>query len=154
MTAEDLRMWKHELRTPINHIIGYSELLLEAVTDAGIEPLMAQAKELQEAGRELSTEIEKHFIVSSNGSAEEASGRLWAGVGPLVTRVIQTSGSSSGEIGDACAQDLRRIHKAAGHLADMIKGEHGLEKVVGGVSVMELRPEYYAVGSAIEVFRQ
>ena len=29
MSPEEIRELRHELRTPVNHLIGYSELLLE-----------------------------------------------------------------------------------------------------------------------------
>ena len=48
-----LRGLRHELRTPINHIIGYSELLLEVAEEQGHAHLMADLEKIRAAGAEL-----------------------------------------------------------------------------------------------------
>ena len=47
------RSLRHDLRTPINHVIGYSELLLEAVEDGGPEGFRADLEKIRLAGREM-----------------------------------------------------------------------------------------------------
>ncbi|MBI4786821.1 MAG: response regulator [Chloroflexi bacterium] len=44
---------RHELRTPINAIIGYSEMLLEDAADRGDERLSADLQKIQTAGSQL-----------------------------------------------------------------------------------------------------
>src|SRR3954466_6290870 len=48
-----LRGLRHELRTPINHIIGYSELLLEVAEEGGHPEIMADLERIRTAGAEL-----------------------------------------------------------------------------------------------------
>src|SRR3954451_22740796 len=48
-----LRGLRHELRTPINHIIGYSELLLEVAEESGYPALLADLEKIRTAGAEL-----------------------------------------------------------------------------------------------------
>ena len=48
-----LRALRHDLRTPINHIIGYSELLVESAAETGLEPFSDDLQCIQRAGREL-----------------------------------------------------------------------------------------------------
>src|ERR687894_491818 len=48
-----LRGLRHELRTPINHIIGYSELLLEVAEEQGHPQLLADLEKIRAAGAEL-----------------------------------------------------------------------------------------------------
>lgn len=43
----------HELRTPINHIIGYSELLLEEAKDSALEPFSGDLQKIHTAGKTL-----------------------------------------------------------------------------------------------------
>ncbi|HZO31518.1 MAG TPA: response regulator [Chloroflexota bacterium] len=50
-----LRGLRHELRTPINHIIGYSELLLEVADERGHAALLADLEKIRAAGAELGT---------------------------------------------------------------------------------------------------
>lgn len=51
------RVLKHELRTPINHIIGYSELLLEELTDRSTPDQRRAVEALQTFGKRLLTLI-------------------------------------------------------------------------------------------------
>ena len=51
---ELLRGLRHELRTPINHIIGYSELLLEVAEERDAPNLQADLEKIRAAGAELS----------------------------------------------------------------------------------------------------
>jgi DNA-binding response OmpR family regulator len=44
---------RHELRTPINHIIGYSELLLEEAKDSQLEPFTGDLQKIHTAGKTL-----------------------------------------------------------------------------------------------------
>jgi adenylate cyclase len=48
-----LRGLRHELRTPINHVIGYSELLLEVAEEQGHPDLLADLGKIRAAGAEL-----------------------------------------------------------------------------------------------------
>jgi class 3 adenylate cyclase/CheY-like chemotaxis protein len=50
-----LRGLRHELRTPINHIVGYSELLLEVAEERGYADLLADLGKIRMAGAELGT---------------------------------------------------------------------------------------------------
>jgi CheY-like chemotaxis protein len=44
---------RHTLRTPLNHIIGYSELLLEEARDRGLEDMVTDLENIHTAGKEL-----------------------------------------------------------------------------------------------------
>src|SRR4028119_1899297 len=44
---------RHELRTPINAIIGYSEMLLEELEDAGEQACLADLQNIQACGTQL-----------------------------------------------------------------------------------------------------
>ena len=43
----------HDLRTPVGHILGYSELLIEELREAGHDELVPHAEKIRKAGREL-----------------------------------------------------------------------------------------------------
>ncbi|CAN5854852.1 hypothetical protein BH20PSE1_BH20PSE1_19240 [soil metagenome] len=44
---------RHEVRTPINHIIGYSELLLEEAEDSALQPFTGDLRKIHTAGKTL-----------------------------------------------------------------------------------------------------
>jgi signal transduction histidine kinase len=110
MTAEETRMLKHELRTPINHIIGYSELLLEAADDEGENGVSERAKAIHKNGQTLASLVDGQFA-NFRGSPELVSAALRPSVTPVIAAILENSGS---EFGDApiWSQDFRRIEAA------------------------------------------
>jgi class 3 adenylate cyclase len=51
--TDQLRQLRHELRTPINHIVGFSELWLEEADELDLPELNADLEHIRAAGREL-----------------------------------------------------------------------------------------------------
>ena len=92
MTAHDTRTLKHELRTPINHVIGYGELLQEAALDEGDIEVTLLAAELCADGKELARAIDRHFaslpgLMDSAGVDDE----LRAATRDVLDRMAQRS---------------------------------------------------------------
>jgi DNA-binding response OmpR family regulator len=52
---------RHTLRTPLNHIIGYSEMLLEEAGDRGLEAFIADLQKIHKAGKQLLGFINEFF---------------------------------------------------------------------------------------------
>ena len=44
---------RHQLRTPLNHIIGYSEMLLEEAEDQQLESFAGDLNKIHSAGKQL-----------------------------------------------------------------------------------------------------
>src|SRR5688572_12062171 len=44
---------RHDLRTFVNHILGYSEMLLEIARDDGLDALIAPLEDIRQRGRTL-----------------------------------------------------------------------------------------------------
>jgi len=51
----------HDLRTPLGHILGYSELLIEQMKEAGDEQYVVYAEKIRKAGRELVEMMQDNF---------------------------------------------------------------------------------------------
>ncbi|MBA2271740.1 MAG: response regulator, partial [Chthoniobacterales bacterium] len=51
----------HDLRTPLNHIIGYSEMLLEQARELGLENVLADLPKIHAAGKQLSSLVNDKF---------------------------------------------------------------------------------------------
>jgi len=49
---------RHDLRTPVNAILGYTEMLLEDADGPGLEPVVADIQKIHAAGRKLLERIE------------------------------------------------------------------------------------------------
>jgi adenylate cyclase len=53
LTSETLAHLRHELRTPVNHILGYSELLLESASERNLAASIPSLQRIQQGGRQL-----------------------------------------------------------------------------------------------------
>ena len=51
----------HDLRTPLNHIIGYSEMLMEQAQEQGQDDFVPDLQRTHAAGKELLALINDHF---------------------------------------------------------------------------------------------
>jgi adenylate cyclase len=60
---------QHELRTPVNHIIGYSELLIEQAEEIGQRRLVADLEKIRGAAREWLTLMESCLLPASPSAA-------------------------------------------------------------------------------------
>ncbi len=58
----DLQQLQHELRTPVNHIIGYSELLQEIATETRTERLIPDLRRIHEGAVQWLALMEEHLI--------------------------------------------------------------------------------------------
>lgn len=117
---------RHELRTPINGIVGYADLLLEDVTDAAIA---ADLRRIREAGRRLSVLVDE--ILNPDLPAEQAAGRDLEQVGAQIRADLRNPinavigyaelliESSAESEHDHLVPDLQRIDSAARRLLEL-----------------------------------
>jgi class 3 adenylate cyclase/CheY-like chemotaxis protein len=107
---------RHELGTQVNHIVGYGELLLEEMAEAGgpgaPNPQLAPLEEIRDAGREVMAAV--HELL--HPAHVEAHGldlaALAAAVGPPLERVAGRVATLTAT-GAANPIDLARIDTAA-----------------------------------------
>ena len=71
MTPDEIRELRHELRTPVNHLIGYSELLLE---EDGITAATTQQLDAIRATARLVLELVPGLIADEGDPADPESG--------------------------------------------------------------------------------
>ena len=60
---------RHTLHTPLNHIIGYSEMLLEEASERGLEAFTADLQKIHKAGKQLLGFINDFFDGSTTDTA-------------------------------------------------------------------------------------
>jgi K+-sensing histidine kinase KdpD len=51
----------HDLRTPLGHILGYSELLIEQMQESGNEQFIPYMEKIRKAGYELVEMMQDNF---------------------------------------------------------------------------------------------
>lgn len=117
---------RHELRTPVNHIVGYSEMLLEEASDIEAPERFAALREVLADGRAMLKAISAWLDL---GDGDDPAGRLaqlYAALAPLVTSVAATcqelADRAEAEGPAAFAADLLKIAAAAAHLGDLAAG--------------------------------
>jgi signal transduction histidine kinase len=116
MEELNLRNIKHELRTPVNHILGYSELLLESAQDAGDAALIGQARSIHDDGRKLIELIDRN-LASADQIRPEHMNVVRASFGAVLEQIIQASTlNSSSQWLESYAGDLEKIRLAARQL--------------------------------------
>jgi phosphoserine phosphatase RsbU/P len=71
--ARDLHQLCHELRTPVNHIIGYSEILQEHAEEIGREKFIPDLKKIHEAATTWLALMEEHLMMPGNAPLADGS---------------------------------------------------------------------------------
>jgi sigma-B regulation protein RsbU (phosphoserine phosphatase) len=82
---KNLQELQHELRTPVNHVIGYSELLEDHATEVGLDRLVPDLQRIREAARQWLTLMEEHLIPAE--AANDPSFREGMARAPLLAFV-------------------------------------------------------------------
>ena len=112
MTPEEARELRHELRTPVNHLIGYAELLLEEddVNEADAEAL----KSVRSRAREV-----LELLPALLADAPDAPVDTSASAASLAERVAQLQSLTGGLAGGSAlpTADVDRLSVAASRLA-------------------------------------
>jgi len=107
---------RHELRTPVNHILGYAELLIEEAGDLGREDRVAALEEVRAAGRRALDLVDR--IAAAGGAAgSELATRLLADLAGIAGACDLLAGGADPE---GFLADLARIRTACDRLASRI----------------------------------
>ncbi|MEW6160108.1 MAG: adenylate/guanylate cyclase domain-containing protein [Verrucomicrobiota bacterium] len=117
---------RHELRTPINHIIGYSEMLQEEALDAGQKQFLRDLERIHHGGRQLLDLINRFF------DSEKFDSRRWdlhhvlhelrTPVNHIIgyTELLQEQAEEIGA--KSFVPDLQKIHLAATNWLALMEG--------------------------------
>ncbi|HEY2012883.1 MAG TPA: response regulator [Bryobacteraceae bacterium] len=120
LSAEAIKHLRHELRTPINHILGYTAMLLEDDDGSMDQETAGALRQLNAGGRTLLEGIQ--------GKLNEGQGRITlahlqsldAGLRPEAQRLLEISEALQGRFQSAGAQtaatDVERVSSAFRHL--------------------------------------
>jgi len=121
MNGEDLRRLKHELRTPVNHIVGYSDLLLETAGDSGDYNIADLARNIHESGQALAKLLEKSLLSPSGDMDDAQMDALRDSIRPTVQHILSILSSHSMLAAtDSEKDDLDRIRRAADQLLALV----------------------------------
>ena len=120
---EGLSKLRHALRTPLNQIIGYSELLLESAEETGANGLVADLKRIHSGGGELLALINDALaawkIEAGKVDFQSLRHDLRIPLGGVIsyTEVCLAKASTAGK--SSITQDLEKILQAARNLLSL-----------------------------------
>jgi signal transduction histidine kinase len=125
--AVTVRVLKHELRTPINHIIGYSEMILEDLVGAGESADHHAVAVTHAVGKELLALVNSTLGSTASPDALAAPDLVAAlrdGVQRSVDR-MHVDGLTTGSMANTpSSSDVTKILGAASRLADFARTGH------------------------------
>ncbi|HET7790808.1 MAG TPA: protein kinase [Gemmatimonadales bacterium] len=118
ISSDALAELRHDLRTPLNHVIGYAEMLLEDAADPSLAARRAGLEETLVAAREA-LDLINTAIGSTKHAGQERIQQLYDDLRAPRTRIVQAVtallSASNGEDG-AFTADLAKILSAAERL--------------------------------------
>jgi adenylate cyclase len=120
MSDPSIASLKHRLRTPLNHIIGYSEMLQEEAEDQGEEAFIVNLQQIRAAGQQLLALINDNLDSLSADSGKASISRLRHQFRKPLSQIInsterlQRQAESQGQLGPV--HDLQKISTAARNL--------------------------------------
>jgi CheY-like chemotaxis protein len=120
LTPEALAELRHDLRTPLNHVIGYAEMLLEDAADPTLAARRRPLEDTLTAAREALALINETLNTTRGADAREVT-QLYDALRVPRTRIVQAASallpaSDDGRDGTFTA-DVRKILAAAERLA-------------------------------------
>src|SRR5947209_8256869 len=116
------RQLRHELRTPVNQILGYAELLMEEAEDSGLKDWSADLDEIRSSGKRLLSLIDLVAETRNGRATRQAVGDL-LGLAREIAAACDTleRGLVMVEDREGLVADLARIRAAANRLALLIE---------------------------------
>jgi adenylate cyclase len=145
---------RHELRTPVNAILGYSEMLLEDATEAGEADAAADLRRIREAGGELLALIDAILDPARAGGGGEAelagyAAQIRADLRNPINAVVGYSEMLL-EAGPAgMAADLERIRGAAAQLLELSSDIVGVATGVHEAGASGAMPDASALAEGV-----
>ena len=117
---------RHELRTPINHIIGYSEMLHEEVADSGQADVLKDLEKIQRGGKRLLVLINEYFDPETFRAKKWDHHQLLHELRTPVNHIIGYSELLKDQAADSgqnhLIPDLVKIHTAATRWLRLMEG--------------------------------
>ena len=115
---------KHDLRTPLNHIIGYCEMLLEEAQDSGQKELITDLERIHRAGRRLLVVINELFDPVTSAAHKSAPELVQHDLRTLLNQIMgytEMLQEQARELGmEAFTNDCQKILSAARELLRLL----------------------------------
>jgi CheY-like chemotaxis protein len=137
---------RHDLRTPINHVIGYSELLLEEAVDTGLTGVVEDLEKIRGAGRDLLAVVNERLDPARAGvgiaDPDQLSHELRTPLNAIIgySELLQEEIQELGQ--ESLVPDLGKIHGAGRQLSSLVNAVLDLSRAT------QIEPELFQETSA------
>ncbi len=126
LTGDALKHLRHDLRTPINHILGYTEILLEDYQDRATDRTARALREIHSGGRTLLDWIQGAFGEAHGGVSGEQLEAFEAKLRPEAERLLRASESLAGylqseQASEEALSDSERVSSAFRRLLALVR---------------------------------
>jgi len=99
----------HDLRAPLNQIIGYSEMLTEDMEGPRSDSLLADLRKVGAAGHRILELLEENFTAVSDGPVSAVRARRKGESPASEPRRLSTQDRSAGWTGPALLREARKV---------------------------------------------
>jgi PAS domain S-box-containing protein len=121
MNPEAIARLRHGLRTPLNHVMGYAEMVRELAREQGDRNAAALMDEILEDARRMIALLQDTLPVKAH-IAEDAVPTLRAGLRPWIEDIEHTLHEFEETTGGVCADEVRRMRGATRELLEFAAG--------------------------------
>ncbi len=138
---------RHELRTPINAILGYSEILLEDAEELGCTSYIPDLQKINVAGKRLLTVLDEvldaarieasKLDVTSDSFGAHVRHELRNPLNAVIGYSELLLESAEGDAQDDLMPDLRKIHTAGKRLLDLLDRIISLSQIEAGKTSLD-----------------
>lgn len=146
ITSDVVRTLRRELRTPINHIIGYSELLQEEAAERGLDALLPDLQKIRAASAQLLSltstvldlaRFQAQALTGQPGPADPATAGRETGRGARVPARAEASPPAAALVVDDNALNretlARRLERQGYSVSLAANGREALERLQRGL---------------------
>jgi len=130
-----VRNLRHQLRTPVNHIVGFGDMLQEEAADRGWNTLLPDLERISCAGRQLTEYIDSTVdlarVEAGQMDPEQVSRDLRTPLESIIgySQLLQEEADENGW--HEALPDLRNVELAAKQLTSLIEAVLELAKIYG-----------------------
>ena len=128
LTPEATAQLRHDLRTPVNHIVGYAEMLLEDAAEASLAPRKPALEETLAAARDVLSAIDRLLGGRSDGIAADEVVGLYRSLREPQQRIVRAVEGLLQLSDPAPNQDFTSdLHRILGAAAKLIPAGTGVK---------------------------
>jgi two-component system, NtrC family, sensor kinase len=118
LKGETLARWRHDLKTPLNQILGYSAMLLEDAEKGGFGAFSPALAGIQTGGRAILERIHTALSDAGDGVSFDQLGAFESTVRPEVEQLLDTTAALGGRLRELEATDALAN---AGRITDALR---------------------------------